>query len=322
MNLQTVSTNESRQSTSVGIWSCLLAVMALVPEQLTLFPSIALLCLVSLAAAAALLLTFSVSFSDRDRQKQLRLVSTIVSFAIPLIWAGVLGNRLHSNASSVHLAVYLAALVPICAICVLTLPSASLITREWFPLLNDFSLLVSPAAEKSISNTTSAESATYSVEQSDSRHPFDISKSKLQEPQLAQASLQQTLLASHDQEEDFECLHEGNDVADSHVTQWFTRSMTDQGEFIEGGVRVAFADGQRDQTIHVSFCPPFTLSPEVSTEDLDGANLEIRVAAVFPYGMRLVVRRARPRLKEEGDSSTQSFRVGFVAMVAPIQRAA
>lgn len=106
------------------------------------------------------------------------------------------------------------------------------------------------------------------------------------------------------------------------VTQWLTRSITVEGEIIEGGLRVNFDEGQRDATLHVSFCPPFRKVPEVTTEDLDAAQLEIRVAAIFPFGARLNVRR--PLTASEGGhrSPAETYRIGFVARSLIARRAA
>ncbi len=103
---------------------------------------------------------------------------------------------------------------------------------------------------------------------------------------------------------------------DEDITQWMSRRMTDDGEVIEGWLRVTFFSGQREATIHVSFCPPLAGSPEIETEDLEGADLEIRTASVFPFGLRMIARRS---------GSTQELqvaRIGFVATAAANRRAA
>ena len=105
-------------------------------------------------------------------------------------------------------------------------------------------------------------------------------------------------------------------VHDEDVTQWMSRRVTDDGELVEGWLRVEFSASQREATAHVSFCPPLSSPPEIETEDLDGTDLEIRVGTAFPFGARLTVRRS--------GSTTQphSARVGFVAVVAANQKAA
>lgn len=109
---------------------------------------------------------------------------------------------------------------------------------------------------------------------------------------------------------------ESADDLDDSLTLWLARRQTDDGEQIEGWVRVRFAAGQRETTVHVAFCPPMSVCPEIETEELDGAGLEIRVAAVFPFGVRLTVRRSGTLEDRNCD------RIGFIAQALPAQRAA
>ncbi len=104
--------------------------------------------------------------------------------------------------------------------------------------------------------------------------------------------------------------------SDEDVTQWMSRRVTDEGELVEGWLRVEFPAGQREATAHVSFCPPLSGPPEIETEDLDGADLEIRVGTAFPFGTRLTVRRSG------STSQPASARIGFAAVVAANQKAA
>ena len=112
------------------------------------------------------------------------------------------------------------------------------------------------------------------------------------------------------------------DTLASDVTQWLTRSQSAGVEQIKGGIRVEFAAGQRDATIHLAFCPPFSRTPQVMTEDVDGASLEIRVAACFPFGARLTVRRpSGPKIRDVL-AKIECYRVGFVASADSLQRVA
>jgi len=108
----------------------------------------------------------------------------------------------------------------------------------------------------------------------------------------------------------------------AEMTQWQTRSRRGTGETIEGGIRIEFAEGQREATIHISFCPPLAKCPELMTEDLDGADLEIRVAASYPFGARLTVRRPLRSNQRTQRAPSESCRIGFVATSESIQRAA
>lgn len=100
------------------------------------------------------------------------------------------------------------------------------------------------------------------------------------------------------------------------IVQWISRSEgPDGGETAEGGIKAAFAPGQRQAVLHVSFCPPLASLPEVECEVLDDAPVEVRIAAAQPYGLRLEARRddAREALTTE---------IGFAATVRAAQAAA
>ncbi len=103
---------------------------------------------------------------------------------------------------------------------------------------------------------------------------------------------------------------------DDNQTLWLSRRLTDDGELIEGWVRIHFAEGQRETLVHVAFCPPLAGNPELETEDLDGVGLEIRVAAIFPFGARISVRRSGKLHERHLD------RVGFMAHSQSNRRAA
>ena len=109
---------------------------------------------------------------------------------------------------------------------------------------------------------------------------------------------------------------DSEDDSDETLTSWMSRRLTTDGELIEGWVRVHFSGGQREAVVHVAFCPPLAGPPEIETEDLDGVGLEIRVAAVFPFGGRLSVRRSGPL------DDPQTDRIGFIAHSATASRAA
>lgn len=130
------------------------------------------------------------------------------------------------------------------------------------------------------------------------------------------------LIATDDSPRESQELNEQDELAsnesahDEDITQWMSRRVTDDGELVEGWLRIEFPAGQREATAHVSFCPPLSGPPEIETEDLDGANLEIRVGTAFPFGARLTVRRSG------STAQSHSARIGFVAVVAANQKAA
>jgi hypothetical protein len=88
---------------------------------------------------------------------------------------------------------------------------------------------------------------------------------------------------------------------------WMTRRTDDDGEVCEGHVRVEFADGVRETAVHVAFCPSFSAIPDVELEDVDGLGWELKTTAVYPYGLRIAVRRGAR------DAAAASGRVAYWA---------
>jgi hypothetical protein len=131
-------------------------------------------------------------------------------------------------------------------------------------------------------------------------------------------TLEPTLAVQSDEPfvEETEFAQEGVGEVDEGQTLWLSRRTTDDTEQIEGWVRVEFAAGQRETMIHVAFCPPLSGIPEIETEDLEGSDLEIRVAAAFAFGARLSVRRSGSLDEANSD------RVGFFAQARAANRAA
>jgi len=58
--------------------------------------------------------------------------------------------------------------------------------------------------------------------------------------------------------------------------------------------RAEFAPGERNATVHVAFCPPFELLPQVEAEIAEGPDASVKVAQVLHNGARLEVRLAQP----------------------------
>lgn len=108
----------------------------------------------------------------------------------------------------------------------------------------------------------------------------------------------------------------------SDVTQLITRSQTLNAETIAGWMRIQFAEDQREVTVHLSFCPPLSSSPDVEVHDLDGSGVEVKVAASFPFGARLSVRRPIGSPTGKPILAECSFRVGFTAVCAAVTKAA
>jgi hypothetical protein len=73
----------------------------------------------------------------------------------------------------------------------------------------------------------------------------------------------------------------------AEVTQQLTRSRAADGtEQLFGWLRMPFAAGQRTGSVHVAFCPPLEMTPEVEVEQIDGPDTRIKTAQLLPYGAR------------------------------------
>lgn len=66
-------------------------------------------------------------------------------------------------------------------------------------------------------------------------------------------------------------------------------------ETLFGVLRCAFAAGERNQNLHLSFCPPLGTVPELSFEQIDGPPATIKAAQVESFGARLEVRLDAPQ---------------------------
>lgn len=71
-----------------------------------------------------------------------------------------------------------------------------------------------------------------------------------------------------------------------------TRGPQDQ-DVCWGQVRSQFQLGQRTESIHLAFCPPFTITPQLHFEQIEGPDAAIKATQVLPYGARLEIRLAK-----------------------------
>jgi hypothetical protein len=79
----------------------------------------------------------------------------------------------------------------------------------------------------------------------------------------------------------------------AEVVQQLTRSQAADGaEELSGWLRLPFAPGQRTGAIHVAFCPPLRVTPEVTVAQIDGPEVRIKTAQVLPYGARFDLKLA------------------------------
>jgi hypothetical protein len=87
-----------------------------------------------------------------------------------------------------------------------------------------------------------------------------------------------------EEEESFETLPPG-------VSQRVTRGRDDSaGEMVYGLIRCDFEPGQRQQIVHVAFCPPLQQAPQLSLDQVGGPTARLRPAVVEPFGAGVEVK--------------------------------
>ena len=78
---------------------------------------------------------------------------------------------------------------------------------------------------------------------------------------------------------------------DEHIVQQLTRVRdAELGEMVYGTLRADFEPNQRSVTLHVAFCPPLAMVPQMDIEQTDGPEARLKLAQVLPYGARVDVR--------------------------------
>jgi hypothetical protein len=79
----------------------------------------------------------------------------------------------------------------------------------------------------------------------------------------------------------------------AEVTQQLTRTETADGvEELSGWLRLPFAVGQRTGSVHVAFCPPLRVTPELQVQQIDGPEARIKTAQLLPFGARFDLKLA------------------------------
>jgi hypothetical protein len=74
-----------------------------------------------------------------------------------------------------------------------------------------------------------------------------------------------------------------------------TRAREENGvEVVYGVVRCDFAAAQRQQNLHIAFCPPLERVPELTTDQIDGPIVRIKPSMVETYGAGLEVKLQAP----------------------------
>ncbi|MEI8017137.1 MAG: hypothetical protein WCH39_03005 [Schlesneria sp.] len=281
-----------RRPLAVGIWSFLVMLMPISGTHVSSELSFWVLILVSLLCTAAILIVDEIQSHCQSNPGFRRHLPAAISLVIAALWAILLSERSRPFFSSGSAIMGLAPIM------------LAAVWRASRP---------GPCA-RVIPSTDQTANSSYQTETANEATPERIRKETGEAAStvpFSQTSLSILGEISEETSRDSSDFTQPDDV-----THWLTRSKTSDGEIIEGGTRVEFADGQRDVTVHISFCPPFTCVPTIDTEDLDGNGLEIRVAAVFPFGARLTVRRSAVSKSEYTANSARSGRIGFVAIAS------
>jgi hypothetical protein len=77
------------------------------------------------------------------------------------------------------------------------------------------------------------------------------------------------------------------------MIQQLTRSRdTDGTDRLGGWLRARFAGGQRTESIHIAFCPPFARVPRVESTHCGGPTVRVKTAQLLPHGARLDLKLA------------------------------
>ena len=78
---------------------------------------------------------------------------------------------------------------------------------------------------------------------------------------------------------------------DENIVQQLTRLRdAELGEMVYGTLRADFEPNQRSASLHVAFCPPFAMMPQMDIEQTDGPESRLKLGQVLPYGARVDVR--------------------------------
>lgn len=83
-------------------------------------------------------------------------------------------------------------------------------------------------------------------------------------------------------------------IPEGDVCQQIVRRRTVEGETIEIVATVEFAAGELQAVLHLPISPPLPAAPDVECEPLEDDDLELRVGAAYPYGIRIDARRETP----------------------------
>ncbi len=86
---------------------------------------------------------------------------------------------------------------------------------------------------------------------------------------------------------------ESEPLLPEHVSQRLVRARDDRGtEVVFGTVRCRFDPGQRQQTIHVAFCPPLQKLAQLETDQVAGPTVQIKTVTAETFGVGLEAKLA------------------------------
>jgi hypothetical protein len=291
--------NHSRRQLAVGAWSLLVICLGLDLSRLPSWLSPGIVLLVSIISSCSVLLIQESGFSKSSLSRGSSWARATIALLIPFAWSMLLSDW---RSPFLGFALVLTALGPVGTVLLLSSQAKFRPIDQPIAPQADCGRCPSPVqADESIPGST---------------EKLDEVEEEVVEKSVSTVRLAEFATEPAKKTDSF------SESPASDVTQWLTRSHTAEGEIIEGGFRVDFQAGQRDSTIHVSFCPPFSQTPKISTRDLDEANLEIQVAASFPFGARLTVRRSGQTKSSENQNAIRSCRIGFVAVAVSLKKAA
>lgn len=131
----------------------------------------------------------------------------------------------------------------------------------------------------------------FRTRRSNNRQPDDVTSPTIEvlSHEHSVRTLDENEMTDEEGEDDgFELLPPG-------VSQRMTRAREENGaEVMYGVLRCDFAAGQRQQNLHVAFCPPLERVPELTTDQIDGPIVRIKPSMVETYGAGLEVKLQAP----------------------------
>jgi hypothetical protein len=93
---------------------------------------------------------------------------------------------------------------------------------------------------------------------------------------------------------------EAGDLLPPEISQRILRAYSEHGgELIYGTIQCDFRGGQRQQNLHLAFCPPLASIPDLSADQLAGPPVQIRPTLVESFGAVLELKLSSPSKQPE-----------------------